>query len=268
MASKSGKLKLKLRTRSKRTGPLAITIVAAMLILTLASFILGNSGIVSTSIAPAPGSPSNGSVASIDTTIASSVTRSQGKAQLQTGVTLARIEVTPSFATKLNVSVFWTDPYDAGKALSNPNAQISIGLYHPIHTGTCVNQPSSTVATYIAVTDGSGNTYCSALDTSAGGSANVSAQGKLLITRHLPGGYLIPTVPDGGSLALCTSFGGSANQETALAWCEPSVTAAGSLTTSGPGVLYVVASVLTPGGAPIGQQATLNALSFFINATS
>ncbi len=271
MVTESEKSIVKTRTRSVRKGPLVFTILAAVLIMTSVSFILSNSGSTSAAVTPAKGMPANGAVASIDTSIATAVTRSEGMAQLQTGVVLARIEVTPSFATKLRVNVFWTDPYDAGKALSNPNAQISVGLYYPIHSGPCNYQPASTVATYVTVTDGATNnnpnTYCSALDTSAGGSANVSAQGKLLITRHLPGGYLFPTVADSG-LYGCPLPPPTGTAETGITWCEPSAIAGGSLATPGPGVLYVVASVLTPGGAPIGQQSTLNSLSFFINATA
>lgn len=270
MSSSKAKRSVTFRGISIRRGPLAITTLAVALVVTGMAFALGNTGVVSTNIQPAPGVPPSGSVASTDTSIATSVTRSQGNAQLQTGVTLARIEVAPSFATKLRVSVFWTDPYDAGKALNNPNAQISVGIYNPIHTGTCTTSATSTVAQYVTVTDGStsgtANTYCSRLDTTATGSSSVSSEGKLLITKRLPGGYLLPTTPAPSNLAGCSSLG--SQTESSLPWCEPTATAAGSLTTSGPLVMYVVASVLVPGGAPIGQKATLSSLHFFVDALS
>ncbi len=268
MLNRGGKRRRRVGFISSRKAPLAAITLTVALLATGASFALGNTGTSSTSITPAPGVPTNGSVASTDTSIATAVTRSQGQAQLQTGVTLARIEVAPSYAARLRVSVFWTDPYDAGKALNNPNSQISVGIYDPIHTGNCVNTSSSTVAAYVTVTDGVSNTYCSRLDESATGSASVSASGKLLITSTIPGGYLLPASLDNGSLSACASFAGTATTETSLPWCEPTATAAGALTSSGPGVLYVVASVLTPGGSPQGQQATLNSLSFFIDALS
>lgn len=252
---------------SRRTH-LAFATLAAALVVSGASFALGNTGTYSTNIQPAAGSPAGGEAASVDTSIVSSVTRSEGNAQLQTGVTLARIEVAAVYAAKLQVSIFWTDPYDANAVLNNPNAQISVGIYHPIHTGTCVNKAKSTVAQYVTVTDGTGNTYCSKLDESATGSASVSSSDKLLLTRTIPGGYLMPTVADSGSLLACTSFTGTASAEASLSWCEPTGTASGTLASSGPGVLYVVSSILTPKGIPQGQQSNLNSLSFFVNAVT
>lgn len=248
-----------------RKGRFAVAAIVVALAATVSSFALGNSGTVATNVTPASGVPSNGSVASVDTSITSTVTRSQGNAQLQTGVTLGRIEVADAWAAKIQISVFWTDPYDGGKVLNNPNSLISVGIYDPIHTGTCVSTASSTVAQFVTVTDGLSNTYCSRLDEAATGSANVSSVGKLLLSRSTPGGYLKPQTLDGGSLSACGSYAGTAPGESSLSWCEPAATAAGSLTPSGPGVLYVVGSILTPGTSAIGQQATLSTLHFFVN---
>ncbi|TAN22880.1 MAG: hypothetical protein EPN30_08025 [Actinomycetota bacterium] len=244
---------------------LATGIVFGVAVATVSSFALGNSGASSASITPPAGTPANGAVASVDTSIASGVTRSNGAAQLDAGVVLARISVTPIYAAKLKVEVFWTDPYDAAQALNSPHAQISVGLYHPVHTGTCYNTDSTQTDTLVTVTDGT--TYCAALDSAAGGSSNIGG-GKILESRSMPSGYLLPAATDNGALSGCVGLGTgqipstpTASAEAALPWCQPA-------SVTGSGALYVVASILTPGGVPPGQQSQLSSLSFFINANA
>ena len=138
---------------------------------TVTSFALANSGSVSASIQPAAGAPSGGQVASVDTAIASSISVTNGdnnSANLDTGVVLGRISVTPVDAASIKAEVYWTDPYDATDELRSPNAQISMGLYYPVHDGSCVTASKGTwINTYVDVTD-SGTTYCAVLDKTAG----------------------------------------------------------------------------------------------------
>ncbi|MHB1783393.1 MAG: hypothetical protein ACYCTE_12050 [Acidimicrobiales bacterium] len=246
--------------RLSRRGPLAVTALAIALLATSASFALGDTGEVTTSIAARPGLPTNGDVALVDTSIATGVTRTEGNAQRDYGVVLARIEVAPSYAANLRVSVYWTDPEDGYDALDSPDAQIGVGIYHPISTGTCAM--SQDEVDYVTVTDGT-NQYCSEIDTRATGSANVSPSGELLLARHLPGGYLLPSLPYPTSALECGSPG------TPAAWCWPTAIASSTqVTSAGPAVLYVVASVLTPGNAPPGQQSTISHLSFYVDASA
>jgi hypothetical protein len=258
--SDSGNLR-SLKPHRKRTF-VAVAVVLCAALATLSSFALANSGSISTAIKPPLGSPTSGAVASVDTSIATNVTASNGSAQLDAGVVLARVSVTPIDAANLKVDVFWTNPYDSTKLLNSPNTQISIGLYHPVHSGSCVNSDSTETDILVSVTDTNG-TYCAALDSAARGSSNVGS-GKILESPSMPSGYLKPTVSDNGSLATCTtpssdsSRTSSASVEAALPWCQPAGVS---------GVLYVVASILTPGGVPPGKQSSLGHLSFYINAT-
>ena len=241
----------------------AVILVAAGA--TVTSFALANSGSVSASIQPAAGAPSGGQVASVDTAIASSISVTNGdngSANLDTGVVLGRISVTPVDAASIKAEVYWTDPYDATDELRSPNAQISMGLYYPVHDGSCVTASKGTwINTYVDVTD-SGTTYCAVLDKTAVGSGNV-ADGKILESVHQPGGYLLPDLTDGGSLPSCSSVAStsySTVEQSPSNWCQPS-------SVSGSGVIYVASAILTPGGVPQGQQSQLKSLSFFINVT-
>lgn len=240
---------------------LTVALVSGVLAITAGAFALANSATVTPpGITPAAGLASNGQVASVDTSIASAITTSNGSAQLDSGVVLSAIDVAPSYAAKLRIEIDWTDPYDAAKALKTPNAQISVGLYYPIHQGSCVNSDKSETNAWVDVVDGSYN-YCSELDGSVTGSSNVGTNGKLFLAKNLPSGYMLSTKADNGSLATCTTFTGTASTESTLPWCQPE----GVSTT---GVIFVAASILTPGGIPPGQQATLTSLSFFVQATA
>lgn len=237
---------------------LTVIVLALAFVGSVTSFALGDTSTVAPSITPPPGVQANGAVAAVDTSIATGITRSNGAAQLDSGVVLGAIEVAPSYADKLNVSIYWTDPYDATKALNSPHAQISIGLYYPVESGACHSSDPSQTNAYVEVLYDSVE-YCSVLDSSATGSANVFS-GKMLLSRRGPFGYLFPDVPDNASLPTCpASTAETASYEVVSNWCQPS-----TVTTDG--VVFVCASILTPGGIPPGSQATLNSLRFFIDA--
>lgn len=155
------------------------------------------------------------------------------------------------------VTVAWTNAADSERTLDNPNAQLSIGLYHPVATGSCPSTGGrpDPVAPQVTLTDTDGVSYCLQLDQSAGGSSSVSAQGKLFLTREIEQGYLLPSLADSaapGSLPACTT--------TAVPWCQPG-------TVTGPtAALYLIASVTTPKGIPPGAQEQLSSLQFYLSA--
>lgn len=252
------------RNRKRMTALAAVILVAG--ISTVTSFALANSGSVSATITPPPGAPSSGQVAAVNTAIATGVSVSgsdSGEADLKTGVVLGRVSVTPADSASIKVEVYWTDPYDARDELKSKHAQISMGLYYPVHSGGCVSASEKTwVNTYVNVTDTNGTTYCAVLDKTAGGSSNV-ADGKIMESVHQPGGFLFPNITDSGSLPACSSVASSnyaTVEQSPSNWCQP-----GSV--SGSGTIYVASAILTPGGRPQGQQSQLKSLSFFINVT-
>ncbi len=251
--------------RNRRRMAVLSAVILAAACGTIGSFALANSGSVSASVTPPAGAPSTGQSVSVDTAIASSISVSNGddsSAKLDKGVVLGRISVTPVDAAKIKAEVYWTDPYDATDELRSPHAQISMGLYYPVHSGSCVSASKDTwVNTYVNVTD-SGTTYCAVLDKTASGSQNV-AEGKIMESVHQPGGFLLPDLSDGGSLPACSSVSSanySAAETSPSNWCQPS-------SVSGSGVIYVASAILTPGGIPQGQQSQLSSLHFFINVT-
>lgn len=247
------------RANRRRRRALALTAIAIAIAAGVAAFTLGNTGGGALGINPLPGA-TNGEVANI-TSMSSNVTRSNGGASLQTGVALARVAVAEEAANHLKLNVSWTNAQEGGQVLSNPHAQISVGLYHPIHTGECTGETEKAAtkgkeveAPYVNITDeeGAKQKLCGAL-TSAGGSGSVSSAGKLLLATNLIGGYLAPSLQGKASLPAC----GASTVE----WCQPE-----SVTEVNQDVFYLVASIVTPGGIPQGQQEQLGSLKFFVNA--
>ncbi|MBX6370305.1 MAG: hypothetical protein IRZ04_20225 [Rhodospirillales bacterium] len=232
------------RRRARRA--LAVIAVAASLLST-AVYWLATLGVVTPTIAAPPGL-TNGEVADV-TAMSSAVTRSNGGASLQTGVAIAKLKIAKDFTHRVRVVIAWTNAVDAAKVLRNPNAQISLGLYRPIKTTTGSCSPGE-----VKVSDG-GTDFCAVLDTAARGSATVStsgsSEGTLLLAKNIVTGFIEPTIDGSGTLSTCST--------STTSWCQPA---------SGVGadqrVLYVIASILTPGGVPQGQQTQAGSLSFFI----
>lgn len=214
---------------------------------------LGSTGGSASSISPPPGTPSSGSVAEV-TTMSSDVTSTNGAAQLQTGVALAKLTMSKTMANHIRVEISWTNAVQGARVLNNPNVQISIGVYHAIHTGDCNSASHSVDAPLVNVTDTDSNTYCAALDENATGKfANPS--GKLLLAQNQVAGYLAPKVDGSGSLSPCASSASDTDT-----WCQPA-----SVTDSNQRTLFVIASIVTPGGIPQGQQPDLSSLTFYTN---
>lgn len=239
-------------SKAKRRRVLALTAAALALVAAVGTFMLGGTGSSSPSIKELPGANS-GAVAQV-TELSSSVTRSVGAAQLEAGVALDRLLVAEKAAEHIQVSTAWTNVPEAAKVLLNPNAQLSVGLYHPIHTGECTatdnesNKGREVDAPRVTIEDTNKEKLCGALDEGAKGSATVSATGKLLLSKGLISGFLRPSI-NGESLSACAATG--------TEWCKP--TSAGEHQAA----LYLVTSIVTPGGIPQGQQAQASSLNFY-----
>jgi hypothetical protein len=235
-------------------------LVLSLAFLTTAGYWLGSTGSTAPGISPLPGAGPNGELAAV-TPMSASVTRTNnGGAQLQVGVALAKIVVASSKSNNFRIHIAWTNANQAGQVMNNPNAQISIGVYHPIYTGSCDAQSNSTDAPLVNVTDStdSNNTYCAALDQTATGSNSVSSTGKLLLAPSLISGFLSPQLDETVTGSACTST----VNDTLTNWCQPATGV-----TSSQRALFVIASIVTPGGIPQGQQASLSSLYFFAQAT-
>lgn len=211
---------------------------------------LASSAVSSPVVSVAPGTPSDGLLADV-TNMSPSVVNGQG---LQVGVALAKLTTASADLNQMRVEVDWTSASIAAQVLHNPNIQISVGIYHPIHLGACNVTTASTLEPIVSVTDGS--TYCLALDESATGTA-VSSSGKELLSHNQVGGFVAPQETSSGTLLTCATS--VANETINDPWCQPS-----TVTNASQRVLYVVASIVTPGGVPQGQQPTLNTMGFFI----
>lgn len=244
-------------SRRRRRRALAITALAASIAVSLAAYRLANSGATGAEINVLPGS-TNGAVAVV-TPLSSEVTRPNGGAQLDAGVALERVAVAQSAASHLQLLVAWTNVKEAVKVFNNPNVQISIGLYHPIHSGVCTsedtesNKGKEVDAPRVTITDTDSKTLCGALDEGAKGSASVSKTGKLLLAKSIVGGYLDPSIAGKAALKECTA--------TKEEWCQPK-----TVTDENQDALYLVASIVTPGGIPQGQQSQAGSLNFFAHA--
>lgn len=236
--------------RRVRRRAIAILLVAAAFIGSV-TYWLASTGGSTSSIAPPAGTPSSGSIADV-ATMSSNVTSTNGAAQLQTGVALAKLTMSKTVTNHIRVEVSWTNAVQGARVLNNPNVQISIGIYHTIHTGNCNSASNSVDAPLVNLTDTNADTYCAALDESATGKF-ANSSGKLLLAQNQVAGYLKPSIDGSGSLSACASSGSDTNT-----WCQPA-----SVSDSNQRALYVIASIVTPGGIPQGQQPNLSSLTFY-----
>lgn len=192
------------------------------------------------------------------TALGGSITRPNGNATIQAGVLVGRVLLANGYGNRIKLDFSWLDPQDASEVLTNPNAQIYVGLYHPVSrpsTGAGCGALSPSVAQPFAnITDNgiAGVTgtdqWCAKVDTAATGSMTTS--GKLIISRTSLAGYLKSSLDD--SAAPTCPTGGTTGP-----WCHPSGLDASQ------NVLWVTMTIVTPGGKPAGQQNNLSSLSFF-----
>lgn len=239
-------------TKAKQRRALALAAAALAVVAAVGTFMLGGTGSSAPSIKELPGANS-GAVAQV-TELSSTVTRSNGAAQLDAGVALDRLLVAEEASNHIQVSTSWTNVQEAAKVLLNPNAQLSIGLYHPIHTGQCTaadnesNKGKEVDAPRVTIEDTNKEKLCGALDEGSKGSASVSETGKLLLSKSLISGYLRPSI-NGEKLTACEAEG--------AVWCKPAT--AGEHQAA----LYLITSIVTPGGIPQGSQGQASKLNFY-----
>lgn len=244
--------------RSRQLRRRLAVAAAASAAITTGTYFLAASGSGGLTISPPAGLPASGSVADV-TAMTSTVTRANGGANLQTGVTIAKVTVAGSYANKIRIEIAWTNVAQRVSVLNNPNAQISIGLYHTIHTGNCnTGSGATTVAPLLNLTDTDSNTYCVALDQTATGSPSVSAEGKLLLTANTIAGDINPKLSGSSSLSACAANVVNDND----VWCQPA-----SIADANQRALFVVATVTIPGTIPAGQQASVSTLGFYVKAS-
>lgn len=239
----------------RRLAVVAIVVAA----FSTGAYVLATSGTSNLAISSPPGLPASGHVADV-TAMTGTVTRTNGAATLATGVRIAKVNVAAAYANKMSLQISWTNVSQAVSVLNNPNAQISIGVYHTIHSGNCntAGTGSTVDAPLINLTDTDSATYCAALDQSATGSPSVSTTGKLLLTTSIVAGTLNPALAGSGTVSACAVNTANDND----VWCQPS-----SVTDANQRALFVIASVTVPGSIPSGQQASVSTLGFFVTAT-
>ena len=246
------------RRRAQRTA--ALLVLAGTLLGTV-GYWLATSGVTATSIAPTQGlNATTGLVADVSQLGSTVSCLCDGAAHKQSGVGVSAITIAESYTAKVEVTVAWTDPEDANKVLDNPNAQISFGLYHPVaYTSNDTSKGTCSTRGAVIVPYGS-DYYCALLDTGATGSSSVatsgSDQGELLLSKTLLSGFLLPSATAPPSPVACADDGGSSPSN----WCTTTGQGTDQLT------MFVVASILTPGGVPRGQQAKAGNLDFYVGA--
>jgi hypothetical protein len=133
--------------------------------------------------------------------------------------------------------------------LNNPNVAIWVGIYYPIYQGTC-SGTTKTVEETLATMVYDSTDYCTQLDTTALG--KLVDAGKLILTRELISGQIQPKASD-ASISPC------ATDDTNTTWCRPTGVNANK------NVLFVGATIVTPGGKPQGQQNNVSDLKFYFS---
>lgn len=247
--------------RGRRLRVLLGALLAAVLAGTVIAW-LQTTGTSQFTIPPAAGT-SNGQVVDV-VPMSTPVTRTNGAALLQVGVGLAKLEIAKDFPDDLRITVAGTNLYQADQVSNNPNSRFSIGLYHPIHTGNCSTTDNSVDAPRVNIDDpeiaGTAD-FCAVLAPSpnqATGSG-VSESGKLLLAKNFQAGYLRPRLAAPASPGTCGSTIPGGASDVNDPWCQPA-----SAVGADQRVLYLIASIVTPGGIPQGQQTNLNQLTFYI----
>ncbi|MDA8296741.1 MAG: hypothetical protein M0004_09175 [Actinomycetota bacterium] len=246
---------------ARRRKPIAVAIVALTALTTGSLFFLGTTGTSSLSITPPAGVPSSGGIASV-TDMSATMSAGTGAAQKQDDLVIAAVTTAASEANAIKVSISWLDPNDAGKVLNNPNAQISVGLYAPVATGSCSGSTATTPSgapETISFTATNNMPYCGQLQP-ATGSSSVSSDpttgaAALFLSTSLLSGYLLPSTDLSGSEVACSA----------------AVSTTPCLISSQAGsqrIFFVGLSILTPGHSPTGQQSQLGTLSFFVRASA
>lgn len=254
------------RVTTKKARALALMVVAGVAIYTISTFALASTGQNTPNITPAS-NLANGSPFEVTTLPNITVTRPNGNANIDAGVAIARVKLIQGYGKQLKLDLAWLDPNDAAQVLNNPNAQIYVGIYHPVsQDGDCSSTPYSVSDKYASIVDnlGSGDVhYCAADDANATGSLmygdSTGGVSKLILSPSNISGYIASSMADPTS----TTCDGSNHGD---AWCTP--TALGSSGGYSYNVVWVVLTIVTPSGKPAGQQNNISDLSFYTQAKS
>lgn len=238
------------RKLRRRRAALAALALAASLLATGGAW-LAETGTTVVAVSPPPGIAPDGRVASF-APMSASFTRPNGNAQIVAGLATGEIRFAQGYSTSLKVDMAWLNPGDAAQVLNNPNAQIHVGLYYPIYTGTCVGGEIPAVSSTRATIGTGFGTLCTRLDENASG--EIVDGGKMILHRTRLAGFLRPGTADPAPAA-CTANTASTS------WCAPSGLDADK------NVLYVAVTIVTPGGKPAGQENNVSALEFYTAVT-
>jgi hypothetical protein len=249
------------RARSTRRVVILLGLVVTALLANIAYFLATSGTVPGPKIVPPPGTPSTGAGVVKVTPMTSTVTRSNGGAQLTAGLTLAKITLAASAVNGARITVAWTNVGTAAAVLGNPNAQISVGLYYAIHTTSCTATSGTKVVDPYVNLKISTTTYCLELATGTKGKFTSTA-GELLLADNQVEGYMITRGLPQATTAVRTSLLAQCSATT-TSWCQVA-----TITTASSRVLYVVASIVNPGNTPKGQQAQLTHLTFYIHGNS
>jgi hypothetical protein len=184
---------------------------------------LDASGIASTSIQPVAGAGGITGAPFDVVPTATAFTIPKGRASVVAGQEIAYVDVAvPADSNTAAVIVNWLDPQDASAVLQNPNAAIVVGLYYPVASSSACTTAADPFSqqAWYDVTQPAAAVAC--LAPASNSWAVLQAP-----TRRYQGhttGAVIAGLPSGQS------------------------------------VFYVLASIVTPGHAPQGQQSSLTNL--------
>ena len=239
---------------------LALLASALLLASTTGSW-LANTATGSFAISLPAGMPASGNVADVTPMTASLVGRNGG-AQLDLGVNVARIAVTPSYANRVRITIAWVNVSQAHEILGNANAYVLLGVYRPVSmsssgsSGPCISHANDPILSSSSIYDdqlGATMPICVVLDQNATGTLAQLETGKLLLSRTQVSGFLEPSVlaPASALNVACTSVESG--------WCQ-------AFSSPGQAVYYIVATLVAPGGGKI--PSGVGNLKFYVRANA
>lgn len=211
--------------RSRRFVRATFALVGAIVVAASVTAFLDTGGVLATLIRPVVGA---GGVAGAPFDVVATnqtITIPKGRASLTAGQELAYVlTAQPSTSGTVGVIVNWLDPQAATGVLRSPNAEIVLGLYYPVATSAdCATSPDP-----------------------------FSQQAWYDVTA--PGAAVVCLAPGASSWAVL--------QAPSRRYAGHTTGAILSGLPAGQSTFYVLASVVTNGNAPAGQQGQIGSLQF------
>ncbi len=207
---------------------IALAAVSALALAASVVAYLDASGIADTTIQPVTGA---GGVVGAPFDIVptgDTVTVPTGRASLTAGQELAYVEAAlPADSNTVGVVVNWTDPQDASSVLNNPNAAIVVGLYYPVASASACTTPADAFT------------------------------GQAWYDVSAPAAAVACLAPGANSWAVL--------QAPSRRYQGHTTSAVLTGLPAGQSTFYVLASIVTPGNAPQGQQTQLASLDLRLN---